>query len=77
MYGIDEHGVWFAKQVPTDDQITVSVVNKAETNRVQRQFANTAEGEAEAVAWSLNADFTDTRYAVSLAAAEATTAFSL
>lgn len=51
MYGIDEHGVWFAKQVPTDDKITVSVVRPG-GDRFQRVFDNDAEGDRLAMAWS-------------------------
>jgi len=70
MYGINEHGVFFAQQVPVAEEVTVSVVNKAQTARVQRRFANTVAGEAEAVAWSLNPDFTDDVYLVPLDAPE-------
>lgn len=51
MYGINEHGVWFAKAVPTDDKITVSVVRPS-GDRFQRIFDNDAEGDRLAMSWS-------------------------
>jgi len=59
MYGIDEYGVYFAKQVPVEDQITVSVVNKEGTKRVQRIFPNTSEGETQGCQWSITTSFED------------------
>lgn len=70
MYGINESGVYFAKQVPVVEEITVSVVNQTQTHRVQRTFPNTSEGEQEAVNWSLMPDFTDSRYSVPVSAPE-------
>ena len=70
MYGIDEQGVWFAKQVPTNDLITVSVV-RAQGDRFQRVFDNDATGEAVAMDWSLKAVTAgDAAFEVPLAAPE-------
>lgn len=53
-YGVTAHGVFFAKQQPTPEYITVAFVNATETDRWVRRFPNTTRGEADAVEWTLD-----------------------